>query len=156
MINKRTVTFFDIRNEDNNITIEEEKITTEEVKEELKDVLDLTWEWDTFSKRLRHYIKTKKLKSKYLYDRAYIDRKLLHKIITKKNYHPSKKTAFALCIALELTFIESVEFIGLVNYAFSTNNRYDQAVAFFLRKRIYDIQLINECLYDNNLECFGE
>jgi len=156
VINKRSLIFFDVKNEENDITLKEEKLSPDQVRKELSEVLDLTWEWDTFSKRLRHYIKKRKLKSKDLYERAYIDRRLLHKIITKKNYHPSKKTAFALCIALELSFTESVEFIGLANYAFATNNKYDQAIAYFLRKRIYDIQLINECLYDNHLECFGE
>ena len=94
----------------------------------------------TFSDMLMQYMRDKQLGSKEIYQRCYVDRKLLHKILNNPEYHPSKKTAFALCVALRLTFMESVEFIAAANYTL----------------RIYDLDTINEFLFAFQFPCMGE
>ncbi len=110
----------------------------------------------TFSSMVRYYMDTKRLTTKDLYERAYIDRRLFHKIIKNRRYHPSRKTVFALCIAFELDYLESVELMGLASYSFASNSKGDMILKYFLSKRIYDIDMINSVLYQFKCPCIGD
>jgi hypothetical protein len=103
-----------------------------------------------------YYMRTKRLSTKDLYERAYIDRRLFHKIIKNRRYHPSRKTVFALCIAFELDYLESVELMGLASYSFASNSKGDMILKYFLSKRIYDIDMINSVLYQFKCPCIGD
>lgn len=148
---------FDLRNPDRDVTktIIPEKSATQMTKE-LEDLLVCVKENDTFAKRVRYYMHKNHLSSKDLYDKAYIDRRLLHKIIKNPNYHTSKKTAFSMCIAFELSYMESVEFISLAGYSFSPNDRFDCAMKYFIKEGVNDLDTINELLYASDLPCLGE
>ena len=76
--------------------------------------------------------------------------------MSRENYHPSKQTAFALCVALHLSYEESKDLIRLANYSFSTNNRYDLIFSYILKERIYDMDTINEFLDYYGYPCLGE
>lgn len=148
---------FDLKNPDKDVT---KTIITEkndsQMTEELMSILSEVREDDTFSKRVRFFMRRSHFSSKDLYDKAYIDRRLLHKILKNPNYHTSKKTAFALCIAFELNLTETMEFISLAGYSFSPNDKYDCAIRYFINERIYDLDTINELLYAASLPCLGE
>lgn len=127
-----------------------------QLSRELNELLAIVNENDTFARRVRFYMHKKHLSSKDLYDKAYIDRRLLHKIIKNPSYHTSKKTAFSLCIVFELSYMEAVEFISLAGYSFSPNDRFDCAIKYFIKEGINDLDTINELLYAASLPCFGE
>lgn len=101
-------------------------------------------------------MRERNLTSRDIYTRSFIDRKLLHKILNNEEYHPAKRTAFALCIALRLTYFESEEFIMKANYSFSNSKRYDLIFAYALQNQIYEMDTINEFLSYYHLPCFGE
>jgi len=157
MKNERTLYIFDLKNSENDIV---EKINNDvsefKVIEDINNMLSDIDETCTFSSMVLYYMRTKRLSTKDLYERAYIDRRLFHKIIKNRKYHPSKKTVFALCLAFELDYLESTELMGLASYSFASNSRADMIFRYFLIKRIYDIDMINSVLYQFKCPCIGD
>ena len=157
MIRERTLWLFDLIHPENNICLKLNKYHDESrIIAELGDSLVNVDENDTFASVVLDYMHKRKLTTRDLYDRAYIDRRHFHKIIRNPKYHPSRKTVLSLCIALELNYAESLELLSLAGYAFASNSRSDKIYQYFLMKRIYDIDLINSVLYHFHCPCIGD
>lgn len=157
MKKERKYYLFDLNNPENNIckSIVTE-LSEEQMHSDIEELLDTVDESDSLSSKVLYYLRRKKLSSKDMYERAYIDRRLLHKITKNPKYHPSKKTVFSLCVAFELNYHESIELLGLASYSFSPNSKYDTLFAYFLSKGIYDIDVINDILYEYGYPCIGD
>ena len=72
---------------------------------------------------------------------------MFSKIRTEKDYRPSKTTALALAIALELNLDEIKDLIGRAGYALTHASKLDIIVEYFVVQEIYDITQINEVLF---------
>lgn len=105
----------------------------------------------SFSVTLLSYIKNRGLKEPVVYKKANIDRKLFSKIKTNPNYQPTKATALAFAIALELTLPETNEFLRTAGYTLTYSSKFDIIIEYFILKQVYDIFTINETLF-----AFGE
>ena len=93
-------------------------------------------------------------KDSVIYKRARIDRRLFSKIRSSKKYSPSKKTVIALCLALELSRDDADTPLSSAGYSLSRSDDYDLAISFFISKRIFDFDTINEILYKLGFEVF--
>lgn len=102
---------------------------------------------DTFSEALLKWIDTKNLSDPEVYKRANVDRKLFSKIKNNKNYKPSKNTAIAFALALELNLDETKDLIGRAGYTLNRCYKFDVIVEYFIRNKNYDIMELNEVLF---------
>ena len=89
------------------------------------------------------------------YQKAYIDRRLFSKMRSDYNYKPTKKTALAFAIALELDIHETNDLLRRAGYTLSPSLLFDVVVEYFIREGIYDIYKIDDALAERDLPLFA-
>ena len=111
---------------------------------------------NTFQKKLFEIIDKKNLKDSDVYNKVNIDRRLFSKIRGNKDYHPSNDTVILLAIALELNEEELEDLLNQASYSLPKNNTFDLIIRFCFKEKIYNINKINEFLYDYNCKTLNK
>ena len=125
------------------------------VKEE-KSLIELLRETDAgFSETLLRKIDATGRKDSEIYKKANVDRKLFSKIRNDPGYRPSKTTALAFAVALELDLEETKDLIGRAGYALSHSSKGDIIVEYFILNRNYNLFEINAVLFEFDQKLLG-
>jgi O-acetyl-ADP-ribose deacetylase (regulator of RNase III) len=109
----------------------------------------------TFQEYLFMLIDRKGFEDTEVYKKANIDRKHFSKIRSNKDYKPSKKTALALAIALELGLDETRDLLSRAGLALSPSSTFDKIVEYCIDKGEYDIYEINCVLFKYDQDTLG-
>ena len=104
--------------------------------------------YNDFQTMLFKMIDERNLKDSDVYNKVHIDRRLFSKIRSDKNYHPSKETIILLGLSLELSELEIVELLDSASYSLPKNNYFDLIIRFCFINKVYNINNVNELLYD--------
>ena len=109
----------------------------------------------TFQEYLFRLIDKKGLEDIEVYKKANIDRKHFSKIRSNPNYNPSKRTALALAIALELNLDETKDLLLRAGIALSKSNTFDIIIEYCIEHHITDIYEINCILFKYDQPMLG-
>ena len=101
-----------------------------------------------FSETLLKLIDKTGKKDSEIYKKANLSKQHFSKIRNNPDYKPTKPTALALAIALELDLEQTKDLIGRAGYALTNSSKFDVIIRYFIEQHKYDIVEINIALYE--------
>lgn len=108
-----------------------------------------------FTETLLDLIQKRGMKNSTVYKKANISKQHFSKIINDPNAKPSKQTAIALALALELDLAETRDLIGRAGYALTNSSTFDLIIQYFIEKKQYNVIEINIALYEFDQSLLG-
>ena len=119
----------------------------------LRDVLN-NWGKD-FKERINEIVDASGLSNKEIYMQADVSKKVYYDAINFMKCIPTKRILLALIFALKLSMTDAINLLARAEYMLKINDPTDVIVVDFLRKKIYDVDEVNDVLEDKGLKKLG-
>ena len=130
-------------------SIDTDKLQLDLADESREDLLELLKNLDdNFAVTLLKLIDAKGISEVECYKKACVSKQTWYKIMNEKGYKPSRNTAIAFAIALELSLDETNALLSTVGFTWSRSSKADIIIEFFIGSGIYDIMQINDALFE--------
>lgn len=101
-----------------------------------------------FTETLLNLIDKTGKKDSEIYKRANLSKQHFSKIRNNPDYKPTKPTAIALALALELDLATTKDLIGRAGFALTSSSKFDLIIQYFIEQGNYNIVEINIALYE--------
>ena len=108
-----------------------------------------------FSETLLKLIDRTGKKDSEIYNKANVSRQHFSKIRNNPYYKPTKPTAIAFAVALELDLEQTRDLIGRAGYALTRSSKFDVIIMYFIEQRNYNLYDINAALYEFDQSLLG-
>lgn len=108
-----------------------------------------------FIETLLSLIRARNIKNSTVYKKANISKQHFSKLINDPNAKPSKPTALALAIALELDLESTKDLIGRAGYALTNSSTFDLIIRYFIEHKQFNVIEINIALYEFDQTLLG-
>ncbi len=105
----------------------------------------------TFSEYLMDLLRERDGKDSEVYKRAAVSKSLFSKILSNKDYQPTKTTAIQLALGLQLTLPQTQQLLAKAGYALTRSSKADLVIQYYIERKIYNITYINTALDDCGL-----
>ena len=117
---------------------------------------DMLKQADTgFSETLLKLIDKVGKKDSEIYKKANISKQHFSKIRNNPDYKPTKPTAIALALALELNLDDTKDLIGRAGYALTNCSKFDLIIRYFIEQGNFNVAEINMALYEFDQPLLG-
>lgn len=108
-----------------------------------------------FSETLAKRIQERGKKKSEVYKKANLTKQHFSKILNNPDYKPTKSTALALAVALELNLEQTRDLIGRAGFALTNSSKFDLIVRYFIETGNYNVVEINIALYEFDQPLLG-
>ena len=108
-----------------------------------------------FTQTLLKLIDERGKKDSEVYKKANLTKQHFSKIRNNPDYRPTKPTAIALALALELDLEGTRDLIGRAGYALTNSSKFDLIIRYFIENRVYDVVRINCVLFEHDQNLLG-
>lgn len=109
----------------------------------------------SFMEMVFTFADSKGMKDTEVQKKANIDRKAFSKLKCGTTKNPSKSTALAFAVALELNLDETKDLLSRAGFALSPCSKMDLIVQYFIERNVYDIDVVNIALYEHGEQTLG-
>ncbi len=109
----------------------------------------------TFVDKVNWYIQKRELRVTSIYRAAQMDRRLFSKVMSDRDYSPSKDTVLAIAFALHLSVDEAKDLLERAGYSLSHSSERDIVIEYFFRSCVYDLDDINDALSEIGMKRIG-
>ena len=108
-----------------------------------------------FTGKLLELIDKSGKKDSEIYKKALLTKQHFSKIRKNPHYKPTKPTAIALALALELDLEATKDLIGRAGYALTNSSKFDLIIQYFIQQKNYNVVEINIALYERDQISLG-
>ena len=108
-----------------------------------------------FTETLLALIQKSGQKNSVIYKKANISKQHFSKLINDPDAKPSKQTAIALALALELDLEGTKDLIGRAGYALTNSSTFDLIIRYFIEHKQFNVIEINIALYEFDQSLLG-
>ena len=108
-----------------------------------------------FTQKLLELIDASGRKDSEIYKRANLSKQHFSKIRNNPAYNPTKPTAVALAMALELDLEQTRDLIGRAGYALTDSSKFDLIIRYFIEQGNYNVIEVNLALYEFDQRLLG-